>query len=310
MNGSNVQMREAGISDCHACSIFCPARLGYLADLAVSPPELPQSDAADQKQTNKKPSNDYNSANQSNLMEIERIPAWSDNYIWLCHDNESQLTMVVDPTEDSGVNKMLEEKGWKLSHIFNTHHHNDHTDRIPGIDTAVGDGDTFKWGSQDVVVFDTPGHTKVLLTTCHTKGHIVFHVPTSQALFSGDTLFALGCGRLFEGTPQQMWTSLSKIIALPDETTVYCAHEYTQSNAKFAVTVDPGNDALLARKEHIDKLRSQGIPTIPSNLGEEKATNPFLRAGDAGVRTALGMQSETIPDWQVFGAIRKAKDNA
>jgi len=254
-------------------------------------------------------------------LEIERVPCLSDNYSWLVHDPASGLTAVVDPAEQQPVEAALKAKGWSLHYIWNTHHHADHVGantrlkashaglriigpkadeaRIPGIDQAVADGDTFKLGGVEVRVFDTPGHT---------RGHITFHVPVADALFPGDTLFALGCGRLFEGTPQQMWASLSKLLPLPDATRVFCAHEYTQSNARFAVAVDSGNAALAARKAAIDDLRAKGIPTVPSTLGEEKATNPFLRPHDPALRAAMGLGPDA-PDWQVFGAVRAAKDS-
>jgi len=254
-------------------------------------------------------------------LEIERVYCLSDNYSWLLHEPEAGLTAVVDPAELEPVEAALSAKGWKLTHIFNTHHHGDHVGanldlkslhpgltiigpkadeaRIPGIDTRVADGDKFGFGAHEVHVFDTPGHT---------RGHITFHIPSAQALFPGDTLFALGCGRLFEGTPQQMWSSLSKLLPLPDETRVYCAHEYTQSNAKFAVTVDPSNEKLAQRKSDIDAARSKGLPTVPSLLGEEKATNPFLRPDSPAIRAQLGFSAEEA-DWKVFEAVRAAKDN-
>ena len=228
--------------------------------------------------------------------EIRLVPALTDNYVYLAHDSETQVTAVVDPARADPVFAALEETGWTLTHILNTHHHQDHTggnqelkaasgapiigpradaERIPGIDVEVGDGDTYTVGSQTAKVFDVPGHT---------RGHIAFWFPDSNALFCGDTLFALGCGRLFEGTPAQMWTSLKKLRELPDTTRIYCGHEYTQSNARFAVTVEPNNAVLAARSEEIDATRADGRPTIPSTMGEERATNPFLRADIAEIR--------------------------
>lgn len=227
---------------------------------------------------------------------------------------------MVDPAEHEPVAKALALNGWPpLTHILNTHHHGDHVganlslkeafdleiigplsdkDRIPGIDTAVSDGDVISLGGVDIRVFDCPGHT---------RGHIAFYSESAQSLFCGDTLFALGCGRMFEGTAQQMWSSLQKFLPLPDDTKVYCAHEYTQSNARFAVTVDPNNEALKQRKAEIDSMRSQGIPTIPSLLGVEKATNPFLRPNCPAIRSALGMGQDR-EDWEVFGELRGRKD--
>ncbi|KXZ44042.1 hypothetical protein GPECTOR_75g766 [Gonium pectorale] len=253
-------------------------------------------------------------------MEVIRVPCLSDNYVWLLREPSSGLTAVVDPAEEGPVLEELNKRGWSLNHILNTHHHMDHVgantalkrrfagltivgpradwQRIPGIDVQVGDGDTWQLGPLEFRVFDTPGHT---------RGHITYWVPQAEALFSGDTLFALGCGRLFEGTPQQMWSSLSKLLPLPDATRVYCAHEYTASNARFAVSVDPGNQALAERKARVDAARARGEATVPSLLAEEKATNPFLRPADPAIRKHLGFD-QTAPDWEVFGAIRAAKD--
>lgn len=253
-------------------------------------------------------------------LEIALIPALSDNYVYLAHDPASGATAVVDPAEAAPVLAALEQRGWTLTHILNTHHHADHIGgneelkarfgvpivgpradaaRIPGIDVEVGDGDTYDFAGHQARVFDTPGHT---------RGHIAFWFPDSEALFCGDTLFALGCGRLFEGTPQQMWDSLCKLRALPDATRVYCGHEYTQSNARFALTIEPDNEELRARAAAIDALRAKGEPTIPSTLGEEKRTNPFLRADVPEVQEAVGMAGADPA--AVFGEIRKRKDNS
>jgi len=256
-----------------------------------------------------------------NAMIVERVPCLRDNYVWVLHEPSQQLTAVVDPSESEPVISILNSKGYNLDYIFNTHHHWDHTGgnmelkavypqakiigpradqaRIPGIDQSYGEGDSFKFGPLDVKVFDTPGHT---------KGHITFWIPGADALFPGDTLFSLGCGRLFEGTPQQMWASLSKFVGLPDSTSVFCAHEYTQSNARFAVHIDPHNQTLAARKQEIDELRSQNLPTVPSNLGQEKAANPFLRPSDPAIRKHLGVDADA-EDWVALKAIRAAKDN-
>ncbi|MFN3399981.1 MAG: hydroxyacylglutathione hydrolase, partial [Ferrovibrio sp.] len=170
-------------------------------------------------------------------------------------------------------------------------------DRIPGLDIAVGDNEGINLGNETARVFDVPGHT---------KGHIAYWFADSQALFCGDTLFALGCGRLFEGTPAQMWSSLSKLRRLPDETRVYCAHEYTESNARFAVTVEPGNEVLQQRYHRIKELRAAGQPTVPSTLAEEKATNPFLRPMSDNIRLQLNMTD--ADDVAVFAEVRKRKD--
>ncbi|MET4697251.1 hydroxyacylglutathione hydrolase [Constrictibacter sp. MBR-5] len=251
--------------------------------------------------------------------EIEIVPALSDNYVYILHDPATSATAVVDPAEAQPVLDALSKRGWTLTHILNTHHHADHTAgnlelkerfgvpivgpradaaRIPGIDVQVGDGDTYTVGSQTAQVFDTPGHT---------TGHISFWFPDSDALFPGDTLFALGCGRMFEGNPKGFWNSLLKLRGLPDSAKIYCGHEYTQSNARFAVTVEPDNAELAARAKRIDALRAEKRRTIPSELGEEKRTNPFLRADVPELQAAVGMPGADPVD--VFAEIRKRKDN-
>lgn len=253
------------------------------------------------------------------MLEIHQIPVLSDNYVYLAHDHETGQTAVVDPATSDEVFAALEEKGWTLTHILNTHHHPDHTGgnevikkrtgciivgpraeraRIPGIDVAVGDGDAYALGSSVAKVFDVPGHT---------SGHIAYWFEDSDALFCGDTVFALGCGRLFEGTPKQMWHSLSKLLDLPPQTKVYCAHEYTQSNAAFAVTVEPDNEALVKRKQQIDEMRARGERTVPSTWGEELATNPFLRPDSEDLQRTLGMVGADLVD--VFAETRHRKDN-
>ena len=251
-------------------------------------------------------------------LEVRQIPTRKDNYVYLIRDRGQGKIGVVDPSDAAPVIAALEEAGWRLTHIINTHHHGDHTggnlelkqkygcivvgpradrDRIPGIDVEVGDGDTYMFGDAEARVFDTPGHT---------RGHITYWFPDSKALFCGDTLFALGCGRLFEGTAQQMWTSLSKYRAVPDDTLVYCAHEYTQANARFALTVEADNARLVARAAEIDKLRAAGKRTVPSTMGEERATNPFLRADQAPVARAVGLPpSDPVA---VFAEVRARKD--
>jgi hydroxyacylglutathione hydrolase len=253
------------------------------------------------------------------MLEIHQIPVLSDNYVYLAHDVATGKTAVVDPATHEEVLEALAEKGWTLTHILNTHHHADHTggnmalkqatgctivgpradrDRIPGIDVEVGDGESYALGESVAKVFDVPGHT---------RGHIAYWFGDSDALFCGDTMFALGCGRLFEGTPQQMWTSLSKLRALPGSTQVYCAHEYTKSNAAFAVTVEPDNGALVARKSMIDDMRARGERTVPSTLAEEIATNPFLRPDSPDLQKTLGMVG--APLVEVFAETRRRKDN-
>jgi hydroxyacylglutathione hydrolase len=250
------------------------------------------------------------------MLDIVRIPVLKDNYVWLVRSGDA--VAVVDPAVDGPVETELAARDWRLTHILNTHHHNDHVganlalkarhgctivgpradrDRIPGLDVALGEGDSYALGEASARVFDVPGHT---------RGHIAFWFETERALFCGDTLFALGCGRLFEGTPAQMWNSLSKLRALPDDTRVHCAHEYTQSNARFALSVDSGNQALRDRARAVDQAREEGRATVPSLLGEEKATNPFLRADNPAFARALGLPDRGAVE--VFAAVRAAKD--
>ena len=221
-------------------------------------------------------------------MEIVQIPVLNDNYVYLAHDGDA--TAVIDPAVAEPVLAAAAARGWTITQILNTHWHPDHVGaslaikaatgaritgpvgeatKIPGIDRAVGDGDAVQIGAVTGMVIDVPGHT---------AGHNAYYFAAAQTLFCGDTLFALGCGRLFEGTPAQMSASLAKLMALPDTTAVYCAHEYTQANARFAVTVEPDNAALTERVIAIDAARAAGQPTVPSTIGLERATNPFVRA--------------------------------
>ena len=253
------------------------------------------------------------------MLDIEQILVLNDNYVYLLHDGSTGCTAVVDPAVAEPVLDRLAAKGWRLTHILNTHHHSDHvggnlalqaatgakvigfagdSQRLPGLSVEVRNGDSFLLGGTTVTVLEVPGHT---------SGHIAYWLPESRSLFCGDTLFALGCGRLFEGTPETMWESLLKIRALPDDTRVYCAHEYTQSNARFARTVERANPALLERIIQIDALRARQQPTVPSLLADEKATNPFLRADIASVKAGVGKSIDT-PSAQVFAEIRRRKD--
>jgi hydroxyacylglutathione hydrolase len=252
--------------------------------------------------------------------EIHQFPCLSDNYGVLLRDTATGMVAAIDAPKAEEVAAALQAKGWKLTHILTTHRHGDHTDGnlalkeasgctiigprgeadlVPGIDKAVGEGDTFQFGSLEVRVIETPGHT---------KGHITYWIPSASLAFAGDTLFALGCGRVFEGTPQQMWGSLQKLAKLPPETSVYCGHEYTASNAKFALTIEPDNETLQARAKEIETLRAQGKPTVPTTIAIELATNPFLRAASPLIRKRLGM--ETAPDWQVFSEVRERKNKS
>ena len=250
-------------------------------------------------------------------LEIELVPCLRDNYAYLVHDRDAKLTAIVDPSEPEPVKKALAARGWTLTHILNTHHHFDHTggniplmeatgatiigpakdrDRIPGIDTGVDETTGWTFGSRKVRVLEIPAHT---------RAHIAFVV--DDAAFTGDTLFAMGCGRLFEGTPAMMWASLSKLLRLPDATRVFCGHEYTLNNGRFALTLEPGNDTLSARMREIEAVRARNAPTIPSTIGLEKKTNPFLRPDSPEIRRTLGLAQ--ADDVSVFAEMRKRKDS-
>jgi len=251
-------------------------------------------------------------------IEVHMFPCLRDNYGFLVHDPDSGATACVDTPEVEPILRALDERGWTLTYILNTHHHADHAggnrqikaatgcrivgpradaERIPGIDIEVGDGDELRLGARRIVVRETPGHT---------RGHIVYHFPDDRIAFVGDTLFAMGCGRLFEGTPAQMWSSLRKILEWPDDTRLYCAHEYTQANARFALTVEPGNAELRRRAEEVDELRAAGRPTVPTTVGQERATNPFLRPDSRNLRETIGLLD--ADDVAVFAKTRALKD--
>jgi hydroxyacylglutathione hydrolase len=252
-------------------------------------------------------------------MQIALVPLLTDNYGYLLHDPASGETGIVDPSEAAPVLAAAAARGWRLTHILNTHHHHDHTGgnldlkqatgaavvgpapdraRVPGIDIALDEGETFRLGAAEAEILFIPGHT---------KGHIAFHFRAETALFCGDTLFSLGCGRMFEGTAPMMWASLDKLRRLPPQTRIYCGHEYTAANARFAVAIDPGNAALRRREAAVAALRARGEPTIPSTMGEERAANPFLRADDPALAAAVGRAG--APPAEVFGEIRRRKDN-
>lgn len=252
-------------------------------------------------------------------LDIHMFPCLNDNYGFLIHDAESGSTATIDTPEAAAINAALEEKGWSLTHILNTHHHFDHAggnealkarwgctivgaaidaERIPGIDVQVHDGESFQFGNTSATVLEVPGHT---------SGHIAYYFADDGVAFVGDTLFALGCGRLFEGSPEQMWQSLGKLMALPDDTVVYCAHEYTQANAAFALSVEPDNRNLNERAEEIASLRAKGVPTVPTTIGLEKATNPFLRPDSADLQKTLGMAGGDLVE--VFAETRRRKDH-
>ncbi len=237
-------------------------------------------------------------------LEIVRVPVLSDNYAWLVHDPVSGETVAVDPGEAAPVQDAAAARNWTIGQVWTTHWHPDHTggnaalqaagvrivgpaaeaEKIPTLDGMVGEGDVVRIGTEVARVMHVPGHT---------AGHIAFYLEDAGAIFTGDTLFAMGCGRLFEGTPADMFTNMQRYAALPDATMVYCGHEYTQSNGRFAMTIEPGNAALASRMETVDAARAAGDATIPTTIGLERATNPFLRAVDA----------------EELGKLRELKDN-
>jgi hydroxyacylglutathione hydrolase len=251
-------------------------------------------------------------------IDIVTVPCLADNYAYLVRDGETGRVTLIDAPEAAPVAAALEARGWPLHEILITHHHHDHTDgvagllaryparvtgpaaeadRLPPLDRAVADGDEGGNGAGSWRVIAVPGHT---------LGHVAYHFPLAGAVFTADSLMALGCGRVFEGTPAQMWHSLSRLAALPPGTTVHSGHEYTASNARFALTIEPGNPALTSRAEQVSQTRAKGLPTVPARLADELATNPFLRAGRPELRRALGMDKAT--DAEVFAEIRARKD--
>lgn len=226
-------------------------------------------------------------------LEVVRIPVLSDNYVWLMHDDVSGETVVVDPAVADPVLNVAAERGWTITQIWNTHWHGDHVggnaairdatgcritgpaaeaDKIATLDRTVTEGDVVRIGAHSAIVKAVPAHT---------AGHIAYHMEGDGILFIGDTLFAMGCGRLFEGTAAQMFANMQWLATLSDETTVYCAHEYTQSNGRFALVAEPDNEAIRTRMVHVDAARAQGEGTVPTTIGLERATNVFLRAKDA-----------------------------
>lgn len=231
-------------------------------------------------------------------LEIVRIPALSDNYIWLVHEPESGETMVVDPAEAEPVLAAADARGWTITQIWNTHWHPDHTGgnaaikaatgctitgpaaeaaRIPTLDRQVREGDHVQLGAVTADVLEVPAHT---------AGHIAYHLPEAETVFVGDTLFAMGCGRLFEGTAEQMFVNMQRLAKLPVETRVYCAHEYTLSNGRYALVAEPGNQQIRARMADVEAARERDEATVPTTIGLELATNPFMRAASVEVLAA------------------------
>lgn len=252
------------------------------------------------------------------VLEIEQFICRSDNIGVLIHDAKNNLTAAIDAPEEAPILAALQRRGWKLDYIFTTHHHYDHVeannnlkqkfdltiygpraeaDKIPEIDQLLNHDDHLRFGQFNVQVLSTPGHT---------KGGICYYIPAAKVAFTGDTLFSLGCGRLLEGTPAQMFQSLQILSALPADTKIYCGHEYSASNARFALTIDPDNEALQQHAAEIMHLRERGQLTLPTTIGQELATNPFLRTSDRQIRTGLSMDKAS--DEEVFTRIRALKD--
>ena len=253
------------------------------------------------------------------MLEIFVINALSDNYIYLLRNEHKNITSVIDPGESEPVLEFLNNKNWHLDEIINTHHHHDHVggnkklldvykskliapsyenNRISNVNIPVSDNETHNIAGVLAKVIHTPGHT---------LGHVCFYMPEEKYLFSGDTLFYLGCGRVFEGTMDQMWLSLLKLRSLPEDTTVYCGHEYTISNMNFAKYIDNENALLNEVSLEIKNKREKSLPTIPFNLGIEKKINPFLRADDDNFVKSVGLSSDNASE--SFGKIRLKKDN-
>ncbi|MBS0233283.1 MAG: hydroxyacylglutathione hydrolase [Proteobacteria bacterium] len=253
-------------------------------------------------------------------LEIVLLPCLADNYCVLLHEPDSGETAAIDAPSAAAIKAALVERGWRLNHLFITHHHADHTggvaelkafygttvtgpeaeaDRIPGLTRAVTAASDLEFAGHPIKVLETPGHT---------LGHVTYYFPNDGLVFTGDTLFSLGCGKIFEGEPEMMWDSLSKIAALPDETEIYCGHEYTLNNARFALTVEPENEVLKKRVAEVEAMRTAGKPTLPTTVALEQATNPFLRPKSRAIQARLGMLG--APEWEVFARLRQLKNKA
>lgn len=250
------------------------------------------------------------------MLQVHQFPCLSDNYGFLLHDPDSEETAAIDTPDGAEYLRQAEAQGWRITRVWNTHWHPDHTggnaavisatgapvlapaevQRVSQVDQVVAHGDRFSFGAWDVQVIDVSGHT---------NGHVAFYLPEAGLAFVGDSVFPLGCGRMFEGQPEQYWASLQRIKALPAETVLYSAHEYAVANAKFALHADPGNAALRERAAHIDERRSRGEPSVPSVLEVELATNPFLRADRSELQAKWGKSGDAVA---TFAALRSAKD--
>ena len=238
------------------------------------------------------------------MVEVTAVPVLSDNYVWLIHDPASGETAAVDPSVAGPVLDAVEAKGWRLSQVLNTHWHPDHTggneaiqgatgcpitapaeaERVSKVDHIVAEGDRVRIGGAEAVVWEIPAHT---------AGHIAYYFEAERMIFVGDTMFAMGCGRLFEGTADQMYANLQRIAALPADVRIYCGHEYTLANARFAAHAEPGNSDVAERLGKVEQLRSNGKITLPTTVAEERATNPFVRC----------------PDAESFARLRREKDS-
>jgi hydroxyacylglutathione hydrolase len=251
-------------------------------------------------------------------LEVYQFPTRGDNYGVLIHDPATEATAAIDAPDANELLTALHDKGWVLTDILVTHHHQDHTagietlkrmtgctvvgpareaGSIPGLDIEVKEGDTVEVGGAKGRVIETPGHT---------RGHVSYYFPEDGLVFVGDTLFSVGCGKLLEGDAKTMWSSLSKLAKLPPETKLYCGHEYTDANCRFALTVEPENAALQERAAEAAALSSEGEPSLPTTIGQELATNPFLRPSSPAIQKRLGMEGEGLAE--VFGEIRRRKD--
>lgn len=251
-------------------------------------------------------------------LDIVLLPCLTDNYCVILHEPESGETAAIDAPSAAAIKSALTERGWRLNHLFITHHHTDHTggieelkafygmpvtgpeaeaDRIPGLTQVVSAKSELSFAGHPIQVLETPGHT---------LGHITYYFPDDGLAFTGDTLFSLGSGRIFEGDPEMMWDSVSKIAALPGDTQIYCGHEYTLNNARFALSIEPENDALKARAAEVEELRAAGKPTLPTTIDSEKSANPFLRPHSRSIQARLGMLG--APEWEVFARLRQLKN--